>query len=203
MPIERLSINRTPINPSGNLLMMVGSYAPVHAGHIDAMESAARALTESDERVSATIFTPNSDSYVVSVKLQDTEGKWNFERRVSEFQLQDMDLSIPAFVDDITGSKPPERSISEEAIDTAVHHLGTIASKVILVVGSDQINSMKPHLATNRAICVLRPGSQHLVDESMREQWFRDAVHDGRYILTNRKITERDISSTEVRRRQL
>lgn len=198
MPIHRLSQIVAPIETRGNVLMMVGSFAPAHDGHIDAMESAEKALLKTDETVAANVFVPNSDSYV-SIKLDDSEGKWNFSRRVNEFALFEPDTRSPSFVDDLTGLTPPERSISEEAISTASLRLGIEVCRVMLVVGSDQVDSMKPHLDDNRAICIVRPGSEKEISERFNEKWFRDAVGDGRYILARRRILDHDISSTQIR----
>lgn len=198
MPIHRLSENDAAISNQGNVLMMVGSFAPVHIGHIDAMESAEKALYIGGECVSSSVFVPNSDSYV-SVKLNDTAGTWNFSRRVNEFGVYEPRMRSPSFVDDITGLTPPERSISEEAISTAVLKLGIEACRVMLVVGSDQVDSMRPHLDSNRAICIVRPGSENEIRDRLEEKWFRDAVGDRRYMLARRRIASRDISSTQIR----
>jgi len=198
VPIFRLSENILPSENNGNTLMMVGSFAPVHNGHFDAMESAEKSLIQRGEIVSANVFAPNSDSYV-SVKLDDSTGIWNFQRRVNEFRIFESHTRSPAYVDDLTGINPPELSISEEAMSTAALRLGIEACRVILVVGSDQIDSMKPHLNSNRAICVVRPGTEAMIRERLEEKWFRDAVGDGSYLMTNRRFIDYDISSTQIR----
>lgn len=177
---------------------MVGSFAPVHTGHIDAMQSAERALLHLEEDLAATIFAPNSDSYV-SVKLDDVEKKWNFEKRVAEFASLESDLVAPSYVDDITGCFPPKRSISEEVIETVAQRTGILAANAVLVVGSDQIGSMEPHIESNRAICVLRPGSLEALLQYEDKKWFRNAVYDGRFIVTARTDMATDISSTAIR----
>lgn len=182
----------------GSALVMVGSFAPVHEGHFDAIMSAERAMIAKGEDVSALVFAPNSDSYV-STKLKDTDGDWNFQRRISEFMKFDFQFKAPAFIDDITGRNPPERSISEETITTIEQRLGIQASKALLVVGSDQVASMKPHLEANRAVCVIRPGSIGSVLEYSNEDWFSEAVRQDRYILTERNNRVTDISSTKIR----
>ena len=132
------------------------------------------------EQVVASTFAPNSDSYV-SVKLNDSEGRWSFQKRVGEFLDKDAGTVGAAYVDDITGIQPPERSISECAVDTISHRLGIAVCEIVLVVGTDQISSMRPHLDQNRAICVLRPGWESVVNQHSEESWFREAVADERY----------------------
>lgn len=197
--IRKLSLADNFASREGAGLVMVGSLAPVHEGHLDAMQSAEQALIEMGERVVASTFTPNSDSYV-SVKLNDTNGTWNFSRRVDEFLKLRSSTRKVSYVDDITGKSPPERSISEHAIENISTRLGIEACRLILVVGADQIGSMRPHLESNRAVCVLRPGWESVMDQHLSEEWFRDAVEGGRYIFTDRKNNTTDIQSTIIRR---
>ncbi len=136
---------------------MVGSYAPVHNGYFDAMRSAERCLLTTGYDIAGNIFAPNSDSYVLK-KIDDEDGVWNYDRRISEFVSRSSGTESVSYVDDVTGSKPPEKSISESVIDTVSSRLGIKACSLVLVVGMDQIRSMEPHLDSNRAICVLRPG---------------------------------------------
>jgi nicotinic acid mononucleotide adenylyltransferase len=177
---------------------MVGTFAPVHEGHFDAMRSAERALAARGEDASAVIFAPNSDSYV-SVKLEDTDGTWNITNRIAEFLSRDAGTCSQAYVDDISGLKPPERSISKTVTDNVHKQLGITAFNSILVVGSDQIASVRPHLDNNRAICILRPGYADLVNKHFEEDWFLESVKSGRYILAERENSEVDVNSTCIR----
>lgn len=197
--IRKLSEATRSVDNEGVGLVMVGSFAPVHEGHLDAMQSAEEAMLLSGENVLASTFTPNSDSYV-SIKLNDLDGAWNFDRRVKEFSRLKSTTERSAYVDDVTGRTPPERSISEHAIENISNRLGIEVCKLVLVVGADQIGSMRPHLESNRAICVLRPGWEAVVNRHSNESWFLDAVESGRYIFTDRKNNTTDIQSTLMRR---
>lgn len=200
MKVERLSeATELPFN-DGSTLVMVGSFAPVHSGHFDAMASAKRTLNDIGDTVNAAIFAPNSDSYV-SFKLNDIKGEWSFANRVEEF-INCNALDIPTYVDDITGSRPPERSISDEVIDTATRRLGIEACRTVLVVGSDQVASMRPHLGTNRAICVIRPRFEDYVKVNIEEEWLRQALADGSYMITHQENPELVISSTVIRQQR-
>ena len=179
---------------------MVGSFAPVHEGHFDAMFSAERAMHERGEDVSSVVFAPNSDSYV-SIKLNDKNGRWSFAQRVLEFSRHDPQFLASGYVDDITGVKPPEKSISEAVVENVQRRLGVEACKIVLVVGSDQVASMRPHLDTNRAICIIRPGSESQVSKHFEENWFAEAVANNQYMLSRRQNTDFDISSTDIRAR--
>lgn len=179
---------------------MVGSFAPVHEGHLDAMRSAERRLISSGDDIAGNIFAPNSDSYVLE-KLSGSRETWDFGRRVGEFAAKDCGTISRAYVDDISGLTPPEQSISEKAIDTASNKLGIEACRLILVVGTDQIRSMQTHIATNRAVCVLRPGYEDSLGDVMTEGWFQDAVHQNQLLLTSRENMYFDISSTQIRKK--
>jgi nicotinic acid mononucleotide adenylyltransferase len=179
---------------------MVGSYAPVHSGHFDTMRSAERRLLTTGDDIAGNVFAPNSDSYVLK-KLDDEDGVWNFDRRISEFVSRSSGTEGVSYVDNITGSKPPEKSISESVIDTVSSRLGIRACSLVLVVGMDQIRSMEPHLDSNRAICVLRPGYESQLQEVAQDDWFVDAIDTKRLLLTSRENTEIDISSTIIRKK--
>lgn len=139
--IERLSDSNKYHSSNASGLIIVGSYAPVHDGHFDAMRSAERRLLKDGDDIAGNIFAPNSDSYVLK-KLNDKDGVWNFNRRISEFVSRRSGTESVSYVDDITGSKPPEKSISESVIDTVSSRLGIKACSLVLVVGMDQIRSM-------------------------------------------------------------
>ncbi len=196
--IKRLSTAEKYQNSDASGLVMVGSYAPVHDGHFDAMRSAEKRLMAMDD-VAGCVFAPNSDSYVLK-KLQDDQGVWNFNRRVDEFVTRESGTVSNSYVDNITGLVPPERSISEEVIDTVSYSLGVRACNLVLVVGTDQVVSTRPHLEYNRAICVLRPGSEEILGDVIDEDWFKEATRDGRLLLTSRENVEIDISSTQIRK---
>lgn len=197
--IERLSTASKYQNLNASGLVMVGSYAPVHEGHFDAMRSAERRLILQDGDIAGNIFAPNSDSYVLK-KLHDTKGTWNFRRRVDEFTARESGTLSKSYVDDITGLTPPELSISEEIIKTVSHRLGIKASNLVLVVGTDQVTSMQSHLEYNRAICVLRPGAEEILQNVITEDWFKEATSEDRLLLTSREIIRVDVSSTKIRR---
>lgn len=143
----------------GVILLMVGSYAPVHEGHVAAMTAAVAAVEASGQQVASVVYVPNGDSYV-SFKIRDSHGMWNFNRRIEVLMRLVPRLAIPTFVDDISGSIPiVNKSITRTAITSAAEQLGVSPSRFVIVVGSDQAASVEPYLATNQAVCVVRPGA--------------------------------------------
>ena len=196
--IERLSNANQHHNFNASGIILVGSYAPVHEGHLDAMRSAERELLAQGESIAGNIFAPNSDSYVLK-KLHDDQGVWSFSRRIGEFLGKESGTISRSYVDDITGIAPPEKSISDEVIDNVSQKLGIRACNLILVVGTDQINSIQPHLVHNRAICVLRPGSERVLQDVQIEDWYKEAICKNNLLITSRENTEVGISSTQIR----
>lgn len=198
MNIERLSLASSKAGSEGSTLVMVGSFAPVHYGHIDTMQAATRVVESEIGPVNARVFAPNSDSYV-SLKLNDTTGLWGFERRVAEFETIEVSTTQPFLVDDISGRQSPEESISQKVVETISQYLGTEACRVVLVVGSDQIRSMEPHLETNVAVCVVRPTYDDIVKPVLEEPWLVEAVNSRRYLITRQEDPDLTVSSTAVR----
>lgn len=94
MSIERLSYIHSPIKVKGLVLAMVGSFAPVHYGHLDAMRTAKKTVNDYFGQTDAVVFAPNSDAYV-SIKLDDKHGEWDFSRRVAEFQAVKNSIDVP------------------------------------------------------------------------------------------------------------
>lgn len=197
--MERLSeSNKLPHTETDVGLIMVGSFAPFHEGHADAMDSAKKVLSRLGENVVASVFVPNSDTYV-SKKLCDTNSEWNFQRRVQEFDKKYIH-ETNVYVDDITGYLPQQEvSISELAIDTVHRKLGIAACRLSLVVGGDQLESIRPHLQHNRAICVLRPGWEEEERKVLMAGWTQQAIESGQCIITHRQRQDSDISSTVIR----
>lgn len=198
-PVLRLSDERARVVGRGPVLLMVGSFAPPHRGHVAGMAAARRALEADGEAVAGVAYTANSDSYV-STKVDNSTGLWDFDKRVGRFFGLLPSLDIPTFVDDISGSKPPTLTITETAVGNLAARLQIEPARMVVVVGSDQAASMEPHLADNRAVCVIRPGSITPILDLFKARWFQEAVSSGRYVLTDREDPFENVSSTQIRR---
>ena len=137
MSVFRLSEVSAPELNEGAILIMVGSFAPPHVGHIAAMTAAYSALEALGQKIAGMVYVPNTDSYV-SVKVEDTRGIWRFSRRVNLLLEVLAESPVPTFVDDISGSSGPIRSsITEEAMGVAADKLYINSNRLIIVVGSD------------------------------------------------------------------
>jgi nicotinic acid mononucleotide adenylyltransferase len=186
----------------GNAVIMIGSFAPIHKGHFDAVHAASAALTDRGASVESLILTPNSAEYVQR-KLPEYHEEWTYERRVQEILDQAPHPHIPTYVDDVSGRIKHEQIILNSRVPLTVRrHLGFKAQQLYLVVGSDQLLSLESHLSveTNRAICVLRPNNLDEMQERLELPWVAAAVESERFIITEREDMENDVSSTAIRR---
>jgi|GEM_PF-1020536 len=201
MKIDRLSNTLSAENREGNVVAIVGSFAPVHRGHFDAIHAASTALTKQGLPVESLVFTPNSEEYVRK-KLREDLGEWTYERRIQEILSQDPHPNISTYVDDLSGHEAKEKEINDYVTLTIRRHLGFTACQTYLVVGSDQLASMESHLSNeaNRAVCVLRPGNLDYVQSQLETPWIADAIASSRFIITEREDMENDISSTTIRK---
>jgi nicotinic acid mononucleotide adenylyltransferase len=180
---------------------MVGSFAPIHDGHIDAAFSATRALINNGSHISSLVYTPNSAEYVRR-KLGDDEAGWHYKLRVEEILNRGSHPTIDTFVDDVSGPQVGLGEMNEQVLSTVGLYLGSQSCRTHLVVGSDQLLSMESHIAEtrNRAVCVLRPGRTDDLAEKMLISWISKAIDSGRLIIATRSNMLEDVSSTMIRR---
>lgn len=193
----------TPVEaPSGEdyAVVMVGSFAPVHSGHFDAVDAAYTALQSQERRVGSLVLVPNSAEYLAS-KFDGKDFGWTYEKRIEKITQQSNRLPIPAYVDNISGVTARHEQINAHVPRTLHHHLGLSACQLFFVVGSDQLPSMETHLKSSdsRAICVLRPGNLEGVESYLAQDWAQEATRQTRLIVTERADMINDISSTAIR----
>lgn len=184
----------------GRAVALVGSFAPVHEGHLDALLSAALAVERVDDSVNALTLVPNSSEYVRR-KLGDVAGLWRFRPRVDAIMRTSTSFDIPTYVDDISGRVVGLDQINHIAPLTIEQSLGFDAARTYFVVGSDQLMTMEEHLSgtNNRAVCVERPGRHEEVKQHLQTSWVKEALVSGRFLVTSRANMAHDISSTNIR----
>ena len=198
--IHSVSETLVSVESDANAVVMVGSFAPIHRGHFDAVRAAVVALQGRGRTVASVVMTPNSKQYLRN-KLKDNDGGWTYKRRIQEILRQEPILEIPTFVDDISGRLAKAEQINNYVPETVRQQLGFNACQQYLVVGSDQLPSMESHLdnTDNRAVCVLRPGNLERLQEDLSLPWVNEAIESGRFIVTERDDMITDISSTMIR----
>lgn len=199
--IKRLSETHLPEERDGNAVVMIGSFAPIHSGHFDAAFSACAALEENEVPVESLVFTPNSAEYVRR-KLPGEHKTWTYEHRIQRILDEIPHPRVPTYVDDVSGSPEHQELILNSRVPITIRrHLGFRANQLYLLVGSDQLLSVRLHLenTTNKAVCVLRPGCMDEVDENLTIPWISDAVESKRLIVTEHGDMINAISSSAIR----
>ena len=203
MNIRKISSLEKPIQSKGSTVVMVGSFAPIHKGHFDAVRAAGNALRERDIELDQIVLTPNNHEYLHR-KLVEEGSPWTYDRRITEIMSRDTPITdVPTYVDDVSGRSIGLNEINDRVPHTLSRSLGVAAERLYFITGSDQILSMEAHLAdpSKRAICVLRPdGKLDIAHTQLALPWARQAIEEGRYIVTEREDMEVDVSSTAIRR---
>ena len=203
--IRKLSLtNQEPYSKqNGRAVVLVGSFAPVHDGHFDALTSAVKAVERHDTFVEAAMLVPNSDAYLTR-KLGSCASEWPYSKRVKTIACRHPEHEVPTFVDDISGSQIGLGEINLAVPQTIERHLGFTALDTYFIVGSDQLLSMEAHLSgtQNRSVCVLRPGRIDEIKPYLTASWVKESLRAGRLLITTRKNMDTDISSTDCRQNQ-
>lgn len=180
------------------VLLLIGSFAPFHQGHISTMEAAATKLQQEGYEIAAKIFTPNGDTYVVNEKLKDKE--WNYNKRIGIICKTLVEERVErSYVDDLSGIGSLKGSITQRAVATVSTVFNISPKQIFVVVGSDQVDSLENILRNSRCICVLRQGSIMNVISQFSHGWFYQAYKSDKCFVTEKQNPLEDISSTEIR----
>lgn len=177
----------------GYILFMLGSYAPFHEGHNDAITSAERAFVAAGYTLGGVVIAPHSDLYV-SYKIHNST--WNINRRITSIVNANINCVSPLYLDDISCYQPAKDNVTQIVINT-LKKLGITTHRIAIVVGADNLASMAPHIATHKVICVRRPGyDTSLSILQMNENFIKNASN---LIIADRQKVKKDISSTTIR----
>lgn len=201
MTVECLSqAANFPVDGNGVVLVYTGTFAPIHAGHVDAMKAAASTLHDRDKEVDAAIFVPKHD-LSLKAKLGGVAHQWSFENRVSTIVtcVPTLESMPPLYVDDITGRDTYHDTVGSEALRTMTQ-LGVAAARAVMVVGSDRIDTAKTLLPSNTVICVRRPRYMNEIEQgAAKHPWLREAIASGAYIITDPEDATIVTSSSQIR----
>lgn len=177
----------------GYLLFMLGSYAPFHEGHNDAITSAERAFIEAGHTLAGVIIAPHSDLYV-STKIHNSN--WDINRRISEITKATIDCSSPVYLDDISCYQPVKKNGTRIVINT-LKKLELDKRRIAIAVGADNLASMAPYIGSYKIVCVRRPGyDTSLSILQMNENFINNTSN---LIIADRKEAKKDINSTTIR----
>lgn len=176
---------------------MLGSYAPFHEGHRDAIVSAEAALLESGYEIDSVVIVPHSDDYVQN-KIQDTS--WNIDRRILSIANATIVCRSTIFIDDISCRKPIGKDPTAAVIETLINNIGVESSNIIIAVGADNIMSMIPYIKSHKVACVQRPGYRRALSRLIENENFVDNKQN--LIIAERRYNSADISSTIIRKKE-
>jgi len=191
--VKRLSESNS-IATDGYVLFMLGSFAPFHDGHIDAIVSAENALQNMGYSLSAVVISPHGDKYV-SDKIGDNH--WTVNRRMDRIISSGISCSSPMIVDDLSFNTKATHNITQVAVDNISENLNISSDKIIIAVGSDNIQTLAPNIKDNKVVCVIRPGFDNVIDVIGSCSSFRDNICN--LIITTRENDKFDINSTNIR----
>ena len=179
--------------PDGYVLFMLGSYAPFHEGHDDAITSAERAFLDAGYKIAGIVIVPHSDLYVGN-KIHETE--WNIDRRIDSILDSKISCKSPLYLDDISHRHPALKKVNQIVLGT-MKRTGIDPSRIVIVVGADNLKSMAPYISSHKVICLRRPGYETSLSILKANESFSRNLPN--LIIANRQRASDDISSSLIR----
>ncbi|ACY24011.1 hypothetical protein Gbro_4898 (plasmid) [Gordonia bronchialis DSM 43247] len=187
------------------LLVAMGSYAPMHRGHIAMMEAAEKALLGEGYTPLAAVFSLHSEEHVeAKIRPLHPDAPIRTETRFAtacEVCPPILQGGTPTFIDRWDASMPGgPRSFT----DVMLRLSNTLEAAEIrnvtpvAVFGSDNAVSMRAFSRYGHAVCVIRPKHEMDVEPYVAETPMRGAIR-GRRVLVVARADTTDISSTNIR----
>jgi len=191
----------------GKILVLIGSYAPVHQGHVELLNNAANWYIEQGITVKAAVLAPNSESYVTR-KLSNSGyhlelgSITNRIQTISEFVPDTLpDSDVITVVDDLSCIEVDGHGfINTITVKNIAKRFGCKRSDVVMIVGADQLGSMKGYLKHNDCLVVSRPGQNDQMFELIRVPWVQRALRMFKLTIIDRPESCVSMSSTEIRK---
>lgn len=200
-----LELRRIAAQQSAVILVAVGSYAPMHLGHISMMEAADRAVRAEGDIPLGAVFSLHCEDHVRAKILPDrpdapisTDSRYIQARAVCPKSLTS---GTPTFIDLWDARMPGgPRSftdimmrLSNTLLASEIRHVTPVA-----VFGSDNGISMRAFAIWGRAVCVIRPKHEDEADEYFAEPQMKKAIRERRVLLVEREDLS-VISSSAIR----
>lgn len=175
-----------PIPQDYYVAIFLGSFAPFHEGHIDVAKSALLKMNEIDMYVKYFIFCLHNDS---TVKNKIKNANWPIERRVEFIKNQQhkFNTKIPILLNDVTCYKKMVTDMTTAAVKDVKKRFDINSNQIVIILGSDNSNTIKKYIKNHKIICVIRPGYPFLCSNNKK-------------LILAERLLEYDISSSQLRK---
>jgi nicotinic acid mononucleotide adenylyltransferase len=188
------------------VLVAMGSYAPMHHGHVDLMEAADQAARDNGHVPVAAVFCLHSEARVRAKihPLHPQAPILTDTRVVQARQVLPHHLisGTPTFLDTWDATMPGgPRSFTDNMIRIVrtLEQLEVRWVTPIAVFGSDNAVSMRAFARYGYAICINRPRHEDPVKRIAAEPQMASALRSSRVVIADRDPDALDISSTDIR----
>lgn len=187
------------------VLIAMGSYAPMHPGHIAMMEGADQAVREEGDVPVAAVFSLHSEDHV-RAKIWPTrpDAPISTDTRLAHIEAVLPDRlrgGTPTFVDTWDARMPGGPRSFTDIMTRILNTLG--ASQIrnvtaVAVFGSDNGVSMRAFARWGQAVCVIRPGHEDEAAPYILEPQMKTALRQRRVLIAQRE-DRTVISSSDIR----
>lgn len=189
------------------VLVAMGSYAPMHRGHVDLMEAADKAVRDNGHVPIGAVFCLHSESRVrAKIHPVHPHAPVHTDTRVMQANLvlpKYLNSGTPTFLDTWDATMPGgPRSFTDNMIRIVrtLEQLEVRWVTPIAVFGSDNAVSMRAFARHGYAVCVNRPGHEDPVKRIAAEPPMTQALRSRRVLIADRDPEAPDISSTDIRK---
>lgn len=188
------------------VLVAMGSYAPMHQGHVDLMDAADKAVRDNGHVPIGAVFCLHSEARVrAKIHPLHPEAPVHTDTRVMQARHvlpKYLKSGTPTFLDTWDATMPGgPRSFTDNMIRIVrtLEQLEVRWVTPIAVFGSDNAVSMRAFARHGYAVCVNRPGHEDPVKRIAAELQMAQALRTGRVVIADRAPDAADISSTDIR----
>lgn len=204
---ERFSdIQATARGRNAAVLVAMGSYAPMHRGHIDLMEAADKAARDSGHVPIGAVFCLHSEARVrAKIHPVHPAAPVHTDTRVMQagpVLPRYLDSGTPTFLDTWDATMPGgPRSFTDNMIRIVrtLEQLEVRWVTPIAVFGSDNAVSMRAFAQYGHAVCINRPGHEDPIKRIAAEPQMAHALRARRVVIADRAPEAPAISSTDIR----
>ncbi len=192
------------INRQGFTTVTVGSFAPVHLGHLEVTTVGVKKFLERGYDVTCAIFAPHEDSHV-NEKLSEGETslELDFDRRIemmTDFLPARLSNGVRVVIDDVSGRDKETPKQFTQLVTSNLKRFGWIERNLGIICGSDNVTTLESYVTHYNTVCVTRQGHNEVLYSILHRRWLSKALVEGRLVITDRPIGSTLISSSEIRK---